>query len=50
MWPSASNCAGRRAGLGEDYTVEKETSRLGRHVIHWDAIHLRDVPWKPQLS
>jgi hypothetical protein len=36
--------------IGQHYTVEKETTRLGRHVIHWDAIHALDAPWKPQLS
>jgi hypothetical protein len=35
--------------LGQHYTVEKMTIQIGRHVVHLDAIHTLDAPWRPQL-
>jgi hypothetical protein len=34
--------------LGDHYTVKKETMQLGRDVIHFDAIHVLDMPWRPR--
>jgi hypothetical protein len=34
--------------LGQHYTVERHTIDVGRHLIHWDAIHVLDSPWRPK--
>jgi hypothetical protein len=36
--------------LGQHYTVKKTTMQFGRHVVHCDSIHARDVAWKPRLE
>jgi hypothetical protein len=35
--------------LGEHYTVEKATMRLGRYEVYWDTIHALDMTWRPSL-
>jgi hypothetical protein len=36
--------------LGQRYTVDKTTMKLGRHAIHCDSIHALDVTWRPRLA
>jgi hypothetical protein len=33
--------------LGEHYTVEKMTMRLGRYEVYYDTIHVHDTTWAP---